>query len=426
MSGKIARQPPFLLVNVVPYALLALLVAVLMIAEGWAGGSLLIDLGLCGLAAAWMLGMFTLRPGLRDRPRIMGVFVAGLLAITAVLVIRHPVFGLFTPAAYIYSFTVLRWPWRLLGVAATAVLAGGAQASSVDTTTGLGLTLYVTVVAFNIAMMCGCAWVLRLAEKEEDRREQTLEELSRTNRLLEATLAENAGLHAQLLAQAREAGVLDERQRMAREIHDTLAQGLTGIIAQLQAAEQMHEVPALWRRPFDAVKGLARESLAEARRSVDALRPEPLEGARLGDALADVAGRWSKLHGLAVRVTTTGTARPMAPEAEFALLRTAQEALANVAKHAHATRVGLTLSYLEHEVALDVRDDGRGFDPEGLGAGTATDGGSRPPSRGGGFGLAIMRQRVEGLSGTLQIESEPGAGTGISARVPTLPAGSHA
>ncbi len=425
MSRKISQQPPFLLVDVVPYALLALLVVILLLVEGWAGGSLLIDLGLCGLAAGWMLGMFTLRPGWRDRPRIMGVFVAGLLVITAVLVARHPVFGLFTPAAYIYSFTVLRWPWRLLGVAATAVLAGTAQASGIPRTDVLGLTMHVTVVAFNIAMMCACAWVLRMAEKEEERREQTLEELSRTNRLLEASLAENAGLHAQLLAQAREAGVLDERQRMAREIHDTLAQGLTGIITQLQAAEQMHEVPAPWRRPFDAVKNLARESLAEARRAVDTLRPEPLQTARLSDALADVAGRWSKVHGLAVQVTTTGTARPMTPEAEFALLRTAQEALANVARHAYATRVGVTLSYLEHEVALDVRDDGKGFDPTGLEAGTATDSGSPPPARGGGFGLTIMRQRVEGLSGTLQIESEPGAGTGISARIPTLPAGSH-
>jgi signal transduction histidine kinase len=412
LSRKISHRPPFLLVNVVPYTLLALPVAILAIVEGWAGGSLLIDLGLCGLAAAWMLGMFTLRPGWWDRPRIMGVFVAGLLVITAVLVARHPAFGLFTPAPYIYSFTVLRWPWRLLGVAATAVLAGTAQASGIPKTDAFGLTMYAIIIAFNIAMMCACAWVLRLAEKEEERREQTLEELGRTNRLLEASLAENAGLHAQLLAQAREAGVLDERQRMAREIHDTLAQGLTGIIAQLQAAEQMHEVPAPWRRPFDAVKNLARESLTEARRSVDALRPEPLRTARLSDALADVADRWSKLHGLPVQVTTTGTARPMIPEAEFALLRTAQEALANVAKHAGASRVGVTLSYLEQEVALDVRDDGKGFDLASLEA--------------GGFGLTIMRQRVAELSGSLRVESEPGAGTGISACVPCPLTGSGA
>ncbi|WP_283134051.1 sensor histidine kinase [Rhizohabitans arisaemae] len=419
--AAVREERPLLLVTAVPYTLLAGLVVLKVIRGPSAGDSPLIDLGLCGLAAAWMLGMFTLRPAWWERPRIMGVFFTGLLVITAILVVRDPMFGLFTPAPFIYAFTVLPWPWRLPAVAAVAVVAGVAQASGVDRTTGLGLTLYTTIVVANVALMSSVAWALRLAEREREQREQALAELSRTNRLLETTLTENAGLHAQLLAQAREAGVIDERRRMAREIHDTLAQGLTGIIAQLQAAEQMHEVPAPWRRPFEAVKRLARESLSEARRSVDALRPEPLETARLSDALADVADRWSKVHGLAVQVTTTGTVRSMTPEAEFALLRTAQEALANVAKHAQATRVGVTLSYLEYEVALDVRDDGRGFDPAGLEAGAP-----QPPSRGGGFGLTIMRQRVEGLSGTLRIESEPGVGTGISACVPTLPTGSHA
>ncbi|GAA3441613.1 sensor histidine kinase [Planomonospora venezuelensis] len=431
MSGRTSppgitaqEKPPFLLVTAVPYTLLAGL-AVFTVADGRsAGGSLLTTLGLCGAAAAWMLGMFTLRPAWWGRPRIMEVFFAGLLVITAALVVRDPVFGLLTPAPYIYAFTVLRWPRRLAAVAAVAVVAGVAQSSSVDGATSSGLMLSLVIIVANVVLMGGTAWVLRCAEQEQEQREQALEELSRTNRLLEATLAENAGLHAQLLAQAREAGVLDERQRMAREIHDTLAQGLTGIIAQLQAAEQMHEVPTPWARPFDAVKKLARESLAEARRSVDALRPGSLDGAHLSDALADVADRWSRLHGPAVQVTTTGTVRPMTPEAEFALLRTAQEALANVAKHAGATRVGVTLSYLEHEVALDVRDDGRGFAPAALGTGTPADGGPEPPSRGGGFGLTIMRQRVEGLSGTLRIESEPGAGTGISACIPLLPAGS--
>ena len=113
----------------------------------------------------------------------------------------------------------------------------------------------------------------------------------------------------------------------------------------------------------------------------------------------------------------------------MALLRTAQEALANVAKHAHATRVGVTLSYLDDEVALDVRDDGQGFDPQQLCVATrgrrpanGTANGSPPPGAGepasGGFGLVAMRQRIEGLSGTLQVESEPGFGTGISACVP--------
>ena len=149
----------------------------------------------------------------------------------------------------------------------------------------------------------------------------------------------------------------------------------------------------------------------------------------------------------------------MSPEAEFALLRTAQEALANVAKHAHATRVGVTLSYMEHEVALDVRDDGRGFDPAKLSTeaakaakaakaadtanghaavahvngvtglvGLSVGDGLRHASTGranqtdGGFGLVSMRQRIESLAGTLQVESEPGFGTGISACIPVASA----
>ena len=94
------------------------------------------------------------------------------------------------------------------------------------------------------------------------------------------------------------------------------------------------------------------------------------------------------------------------------MLRTAQEALANVAKHARASRVGLTLSFMDDDVALDVRDDGAGFDPAGLRA-----------SVDGGFGLIAMRQRVEGLAGTLEIESEPGGGTAISACIPAAAAG---
>jgi len=242
---------------------------------------------------------------------------------------------------------------------------------------------------------------------------------------------------------------------MAREIHDTLAQGLIGIITQLQAAEQDADDPAGWRRHFDAATALARESLSEARRSVEALRSESLETARLSEALGDVAGRWSSLHGIPVQVTTTGTARPMQPEAEFALLRTAQEALANVARHAQATRVGVTLSYMEHEVALDVRDDGQGFDlaklcaqitvtahangnghspvshanglvglsvSDGLRHPTASATSDRATPDGGGFGLVAMRQRIESLAGTLQVESEPGFGTGISACIPAASA----
>ncbi len=396
-------------VTIVPYALLAVLAAFTVVLKHDQPASLRIDLALCALAAAWMLWMVSLHPAWRSRPPVMAVFLAGLIVIMMVLVLRDSWFGFFTAAGYLYAFRVLPWPWELFGIGGVAFVAATAQSYGVPKTTALGLVIYLAVITANVVPMCGLAWIGWNGDKHSFRREQALAEVSEANRRLEATLAENAGLHRQLLTQAREAGVLDERARMAREIHDTLAQGLTGIITQLQAAEQAGDDPAEWRRHLDAATGLARESLSEARRSVDALRPEPLATARLGEALAGVAERWSALHGIAVGVTTTGTVRPMAPEAELALLRTAQEALANVARHARATRVGLTLSYMEHEVALDVRDDGAGFDPTPV---------ARVDGAGGGFGLIAMRQRIEGVRGTLQVESEPGGGTAISACVP--------
>jgi signal transduction histidine kinase len=399
---------------------------------------------LSGLAAAWMLWMYTLHPAWRNRPRMMALFITVLLVIGALLVVDNTVFGIYTFTIYFYVMRFLPWPRRLLGAAAVGLIAGTSQAYGVNKDTLDGVLIYLIIIAVNVALLMAFTWSRWTSER-------ALGELSEANRRLEASLAENAGLQQQLLTQAREAGVLDERQRMAREIHDTLAQGLTGIITQLQAAEQAAGDLAGWRRHFEAATGLARESLSEARRSVEALRPSSLETGRLSEALTEVAVRWSTLHGITAQVTTTGTARPMPPEAEFALLRTAQEALANVAKHAHATRVGVTLSYMEHEIALDVRDDGRGFDPAQLctqaapAKAEATNGhapvahvsgvtglvglsvgdGLRHPgteTASGGFGLLSMRQRIESLAGTLQVESEPGFGTGVSACIPVASA----
>jgi signal transduction histidine kinase len=421
------------IVSVGPYALLAILTTITVAIRRSNGDPFVIDLVLCALTAAWMLWMFTLHPAWRERPRVMGLFLAVLIVLMAILVIRDPWFGLFTPAGYTYSFRLLPWPSELAAISGVSIVAGTAQATDVPKTSVYGVLAYLAIVAVNVVPFCGLAWLGRKGEEHDELREQALAEVSEANRRLEASMAENAGLQQQLLTQAREAGVSDERQRMAREIHDTLAQGLTGIVTQLQAAEQFADDQAVWRRHFQAATRLARESLSEARRSVHALRPEALEAARLSEALAGVAERWSALNGIAVQVTTTGTARPMPPAVDVALLRTAQEALANVAKHARATKVGLTLSYMENEVALDVRDDGRGFEPHRFGdggdpPGVEEDGPRRPDAGvpGGGFGLVAMRQRIESLSGTLQVESEPGAGTAVSACLPAAPAGAGA
>ncbi len=416
------------LLAVLPYAMLAFTAALTVIVRHAAHESMLIDLALCGLAAVWMLGMWTLVPAWQDRALPRTVFFTGLIAIMTVLIIRDPWSGFFTFSAYFFAVKIPPGRWRLLAVAAVAVLTGTSQAGGF-TMAVLGsteLAIYVGCVGVNLVIAGAFTWFGSMSDAQNQHRAQMLDELSEANRRLETTLAENAGLHEQLLTQAREAGVLDERQRMAREIHDTLAQGLAGIITQLQAAEQASGDPAERRRHFDAATRLARESLTEARRSVDALRPSSLERGRLGEALAGVAERWSALNAIPVQVHATGTARPLLPEAELALLRIAQEALANVAKHAAASRVGLTLSYMDDEVVLDVRDDGRGFDPaasrEPAYAGASGHAaGAAAPS--GGFGLVAMRQRVEGVAGTLQVESEPGAGTAISASVPVEDAG---
>jgi len=216
---------------------------------------------------------------------------------------------------------------------------------------------------------------------------------------------------SRLEAAGARAVAAEERNRLAREIHDTLAQGLAGIVAQLQAARTASATGR--ERHLDTAAELARSTLVEARRSVQALRPEPLEGARLPDALADVAARWAEVSGVPAAVTTTGTPRQLHPEVEIALLRTGQEALANVGKHASASRVGVTLSYMEDVVTLDVRDDGIGFDLAGLPEAVAD---------GSGFGLTGMRQRVGRVAGRLEIESAPGEGTAVCATVPAIPA----
>lgn len=313
------------------------------------------------------------------------VFMTGMVLFYGVLGMREHWFGAVSYAVYIYAGEYLSGKWMLIVTAATAVLAtfslfgGYPPPESRLAFWGL-LALFVTVA-------CVFTFIGHITTQQARKRKELLEE--------------NEGLHAQLLVQAREAGVLDERQRMAREIHDTLAQGFTGIITQLEAAESTGD----WKHRVEIAARLARENLAEARRSVNALRPPQLENAGLPEALAEVVDGWTAANGVPVSVTTTGDARAMHPEVEVALLRTAQEALANVAKHASASRVGLTLSYMGDVVTLDVRDDGVGFD---LGA------------PGDGFGLTTMRQRVQRLAGVLEVESEPGGGTAISASVPAV------
>ncbi len=401
------------LYRLLPYGGLAVGTLLATVAPAPSGLPATTTLAIAAAAGCWVAWFLTLHPEWQSRRGLMAVYYVGLLAFAAALVIANPWYAFFAWVGFLHAFLVLPGNWGFAGVVATAVLVATAQGGGLASAAA-NWPLWLVLVLFNVLVASGVSWFRFVTERQNTHRKLLVEELAAANHQLAETVRENEGLHAQLITQAREAGVLDERQRMAREIHDTLAQGLTGIITQLEAAEQTRDRSDDWRRHVDNALALARESLTEARRSVRAVRPEPLETARLPDALTELGGRWSARHGVRADVSTTGTPVPLHPEIEVTLLRAAQEALANVARHAAASRVGLTLSYMSDEVTLDVRDDGAGFD--------AVNGQpSRDPD--GGYGLTAMRQRVNRVGGRLNVESEPGGGTAISASVPALPGG---
>jgi signal transduction histidine kinase len=369
--------------------------------------SLATTLAIAAAAAAWIYALYTRAPRPRVEQRVrMYVFFAGLLVLATILMLRQPLFFIFMISGFVYASILRPLPLAVVGVAATSVIVNTLFAGLPRTAEAW--TFYVAIIGIQ-TLVIGAGVIVgeKVTEQSEERRLA----LAR----LEAALVENAGLHAQLLAQAREAGVLDERARMAREIHDTIAQGLIGIVTQLEAADGTRDRPSDRDRHLANAERLARESLGEARRSVEASLPGALESGTLAEALAEIARSWSDVHAIPIDVTVTGEVVALHPEIEVALLRTAQEALANVARHARASHAWLTLSFMGDVVTLDVRDDGSGFTP------SETAGGP-----GSGFGLAGMRQRVARVAGSLAIESEPDAGTAVSARVPAIAPGSPA
>ncbi|MET3977214.1 signal transduction histidine kinase [Cellulosimicrobium sp. 4261] len=358
-------------------------------------------LGLIAATALWVLFGQTLplrRRALRPVPA--GLYLVGLLALCVALMTVSDVFLVLTVAGFFQAYLLRPWQVGVLGVLATSVaLNGAAMGVWADPSPDVLAEFLVIVTVQTAAIGAGILLTAR-SEPEERRREELVARL-------EAALHENAGLHAQLVVQARESGAQDERQRLAGEIHDTLAQGLAGIITQLQAAERSASARDEPDEHVTRALRLARSSLTEARRSVRALAPRELGQAHLPDALRTLAERWSRDQGVGTRVEVTGTREPLSPAIEVSLFRVAQESLTNVAKHARASRVGVTLSYTGTEVLLDVRDDGRGF-ADGVGT---------------GFGLTSMRQRIRGVGGQVVVQSTPGEGTSVSARVPAIALG---
>lgn len=259
---------------------------------------------------------------------------------------------------------------------------------------------------------------LRAARDELDQRvRERTESLEQAYQRLQAEIGERKRGEQRLaiakrrarerVLEARFTAQLEERTRLAREIHDTLLQGFTGVSLQLLAAMGRRDDPVEYEASLDRVVTLAQKTLADARQAVWDMRPPALEGSDFAAALRSALERTVVNHGLGFDYSVRGLPHALDPHVETVLFRVAQEAITNVVKHAGAHTVRVALSYDPRSVRLVVVDDGSGFDVD-------------PDLRtyAGHWGLLGMRERASQLRGKLAVRSAPGEGTKIVLRVP--------
>lgn len=216
-----------------------------------------------------------------------------------------------------------------------------------------------------------------------------------------------AVVNARLYRRSREMATLEERNRMAREIHDTLAQGFLGILVQLQAAERLSlKKPQKALQSLRDARELARESLQEARRSVLNLRPTVLENLTLDQAIAQHLHRFEKRHHIKSNVIVEGYPSPLHPNVEQNLYRITQEALTNVKRHAQATTVTVNLTFEAKTVTLTITDNGIGLNQEAkTRLNQRLNNHQNENQTKGGFGLLGIHERVNLMGG--EVPSKP-------------------
>ncbi|MFE0642757.1 sensor histidine kinase [Streptomyces sp. NPDC058877] len=351
-------------------------------------------------------------PSVRSSPRAAAVWLAVLGASWLGLLWLTPEALWLAFPLYFLQLHLLPARWSLPAVVVTA---GAAILSYVGHGAPLNPGVFIGPLlgaAVAVATVLGYQALYR----ENERRRRLIEELIETR--------------AELAAAERHAGTLAERERLAREIHDTLAQGLSSIQLLLRAAERALPPASPAAVHIGRAREAAQDNLAEARRFVRALSPPDLERGSLAAALERLCapggsaaprdpstsgvGPYGLGDGPRVRFSVSGTPVELPTPYEVALLRIAQSALANTVRHASASRAEITLSFMDASVTLDVVDDGVGFDPASV-----------RPSSDGGFGLPAMRSRAESLGGTFTVESAPGQGTAVAVSLP-LPTGASA
>jgi signal transduction histidine kinase len=340
-----------------------------------------------GLTAALCLWYAVLGPrGIRQRPAWAGpVYVVGAIGLTVGLFATAPVGSLMLFALYPHIWLMLS---TRHAIAATVVVVAAVTSVAVARAGLNAATLAGWIVVGGVTLVVGLLlglWIMTIIEQSNRRAD---------------LVAELAATRAELAVVSREAGVVAERERLAHEIHDTLAQGFTSVLLLLEAVESSVEtdLPAAVRY-LRRAQETARDNLAEARALVAALTPPDLTSTSLPEALRRIVDR----AGPPAVLVVAGTPRGLPTEQEVALLRTTQEALTNVRRHADATRVEVHLDYAPDTVSLRVCDDGRGFDPD---------------SAGSGYGLAGMRARAGRVGGAVTVAAAPGRGVTVRFDLP--------
>jgi len=334
-----------------------------------------------GLATAASL-LYAVVAVLSARDRHSVTWVVGLVGVWAVLVVAAPSFAWCSFALFFLCRSALRGAVSyILAAAITVATAAG---------------LFRLGNGTDLAMLLGPLAVGIMLTLIYDRIQADAGEQRRLN--AEVSLAQG-----QLAASERRAGTIAERERVSREIHDTVTQGLASSLLLLEAAGRGWPAAAA-RDGLRQATDLLRANLAETRSLVHELASPGLESLPLQEALLATARQY--VPGTTLLVT--GELRPVSPDVRHALLRVVQSAASNIVLHAAASAATVTLGFLPDAVTLDIYDDGAGFDP----AATA------PPSASGGYGLRAMRQRVEQLGGSFSVQSTPGEGTIVAAQLP--------
>jgi signal transduction histidine kinase len=351
------------------------------------------------LAAAWgaWYWLVLVRRSFTDRSSLLSVFLFVLGMVDAVgLSWIHPAFLLIAFSFFGITFAALALRWAIpLVMLHSFALAWRIAGFSGGLTTG-NITIFISFGITGIfAVLLGLY----------------IDSIIRSNREKQNIIEELEAARSDLAKAERQAGMLEERQRLAGEIHDTLAQGFTSVVMELEAAEQaLESEPAAARRHIDQARQTARQSLSEARRTLWALRPETVARPPLAEALQRIGQRWSAESSIQFQMETTGGEHPLPAPVEATFLRAAQEALTNTRKYSQASRVNLTLTYMEDQTVLDVQDNGVGFDPAQIALQAGLD---------HGYGLPALRERAAQLGGSLDVESAPGEGTTVVVALPS-------